>query len=207
MLHKVAFLGNDPLYVVDVGQVADPRMVAALDVPVLSRYLRPLAGNLLLGFGKQTPPSSLCGDGRFAWSQGLKPSLYGVGDPAQSRVLQDVATGRCASESPLPYDHHAPSVLAPPGAAPRYGLRLWEWLQPRPARRPGESRLKPLQQRWRCDRFRRGSGASSSTSPCDRETGDAPNPTAMSSSSHRAPTRAAPGPGDDVARWPQPRAW
>lgn len=118
-LYAVTFLGIDPLYVVDLAKADDPRIAGALVLPGFSEYLHPLAGNLLLGFGKQTLPATGPGDGRFAWYQGLKLSLFDVADPAQPRVLQEVEIGRRGSESPLLYDHHALSELAPVGAAPR----------------------------------------------------------------------------------------
>lgn len=121
-LYAVTFLGTDPLYVVDLAPAADPRIAGAVELPGYSEYLHPLPDGLLLGFGKDAVPAGERGDGRWAWYQGLKLTLFDVGDATRPRVQQEIAIGRRGSESPLLTDHHALAVLAPSGAPPRYAI-------------------------------------------------------------------------------------
>ncbi|HRQ64913.1 MAG TPA: beta-propeller domain-containing protein [Xanthomonadaceae bacterium] len=110
-LYAVTFLTIDPLYVIDLSDPTDPRIAGEVDLPGFSDYLHPLPGGLLLGFGHDaievTTPSGF----PFAWFQGLKLSLFDVSDPAQPRVLQELAFGRRGSESATLRHHHGFSIL------------------------------------------------------------------------------------------------
>ncbi|MBP8298264.1 MAG: beta-propeller domain-containing protein, partial [Burkholderiales bacterium] len=121
-LYAVTFLGIDPLYVVELAPAADPRIAGAVELPGYSEYLHPLPDGLLLGFGKDAVPATGSGDGRWAWYQGLKFTLFDVSDATRPRVQQEIAIGRRGSDSPLLSDHHALAVLAPQGAPPRYAI-------------------------------------------------------------------------------------
>lgn len=121
-LYAVTFLGIDPLYVVELAPAADPRIAGAVELPGYSEYLHPLPDGLLLGFGKDAVQAGERGDGRWAWYQGLKLTLFDVSDATRPRVQQEIAIGRRGSESPLLTDHHALAALAPAGAAPRYAI-------------------------------------------------------------------------------------
>lgn len=110
-LYAVTFLKIDPLYVVDLAQPADPRIVAALQVPGFSDYLHPLPNGLLLGFGKDAKPASTMGDAGFAWYQGLQVSLFDVRDAGKPRELQRLVIGKRGSDSALLRHHHAFSAL------------------------------------------------------------------------------------------------
>lgn len=110
-LYAVTFRLIDPLYVVDLSNSSDPRIVAALETPGFSEYLHPLPNGLLLGFGKDARPATSNGDGQAAWYQGLQLSLYDVADAGKPRELQKVFMGKRGSDSPLLRDHHAFSAL------------------------------------------------------------------------------------------------
>lgn len=110
-LYAVTFKKVDPLYVIDVANPSDPKVAGALEIPGFSEYLHPLPNGLLLGFGKDTMPSSTSGDGQFAWYQGLQLTLFDVSNAGNPRELQRVLIGKRGSDSPLLRDHHAFSSL------------------------------------------------------------------------------------------------
>lgn len=112
-LYAVTFKKVDPLYVIDVRDPTDPRILGALEIPGFSDYLHPLDNGLILGFGKDTKPSDTsAGDGgRFAWYQGLHLTLFDVSNPSAPRQVQRVLMGKRGSDSPLLYTHHAFSAL------------------------------------------------------------------------------------------------
>ena len=110
-LYAVTFKKVDPLYVVDLSDVSDPRIAGELQIPGFSDYLHPLANGLLLGFGKDARPSDSTGDGQFAWFQGLQLTLFDVADATQPREIQRVLIGKRGSDSALLRHHHAFSML------------------------------------------------------------------------------------------------
>lgn len=113
-LYAVTFKSIDPLYVVDLSDSRDPRIAGALEVPGFSDYLHPLPNGLLLGFGKDTRPADVAGDGQFAWYQGLQLSLFDVSQASRPREIQRVVMGKRGSESALLKNHHAFSMLSLP---------------------------------------------------------------------------------------------
>jgi uncharacterized secreted protein with C-terminal beta-propeller domain len=114
-LYAVTFKKIDPLYVIDLSNRSDPRIVGTLEIPGFSDYLHPLDNGLVLGFGKDTKPSDTSADGgQFAWYQGLHLTLFDVSNPSQPRQVQRVLMGKRGSDSPLLYTHHAFSALARP---------------------------------------------------------------------------------------------
>jgi uncharacterized secreted protein with C-terminal beta-propeller domain len=110
-LYAVTFKKVDPLYIVDLVDVSDPRITGALEIPGFSDYLHPLPNGLLLGFGKDTVPAVSLGDGQFAWYQGLLLSLYDVSNAGAPREVQRVVMGKRGSDSALLRSHHAFSSL------------------------------------------------------------------------------------------------
>jgi uncharacterized secreted protein with C-terminal beta-propeller domain len=111
-LYAVTFKKVDPLYVVDLSNVADPKIAGAVELPGFSDYLHPLPDGLLLGFGKDSVPADTTGDAQFAWYQGLQLTLFDVSNASQPREVQRVIYGKRGSDSPLLRDHHALSMLA-----------------------------------------------------------------------------------------------
>jgi hypothetical protein len=110
-LYAVTFKKIDPLYVVDLADIADPKIAGAVELPGFSDYLHPLPDELLLGFGKDALPADTTGDAQFAWYQGLQLALFDVSNADQPRELQRVVFGKRGSDSPLLRDHHAFSIL------------------------------------------------------------------------------------------------
>ena len=81
-LHSVRFIGDkcylvtfkktDPLFVIDLSQPTNPKVLGSLKIPGYSDYLHPYDESHIIGVGKETVEAS---EGDFAWYQGLKLSL------------------------------------------------------------------------------------------------------------------------------------
>jgi uncharacterized secreted protein with C-terminal beta-propeller domain len=111
-LHSVRFMGEkvylvtfkmvDPLFVIDVSQPTNPKVLGELKIPGYSEYLHPYDETHLIGVGKETVESE---QGDFAWYQGLKLSLFdvsNVNNPAQlaKYVIGDRGTDSLALTEP-----------------------------------------------------------------------------------------------------------
>ena len=111
--YLVTFRVVDPLYVLDLSNSEDPFIAGELKIEGYSDYLHPVNENLLLGIGKDAIPdeSSIFGDGRGAWYQGVKLSLIDVTDPANPKEADKLIIGKRGTETPALYDHHAISSM------------------------------------------------------------------------------------------------
>ena len=93
----------DPLFVVDLSNTADPRIVGELEVPGFSEYLHPLPNGLMLGFGRFVDTNGA--------NKGLQLSLYDVRDAGKPVEKQRVILGNAGSDSALLRDHHGMAAL------------------------------------------------------------------------------------------------
>jgi len=111
--YLVTFRVTDPLYVIDLGNPADPRIAGELQIPGYSDYLHPIGEAWLLGVGKDAvaDTTSSSGDGRGAWYQGVKVALFNVADPSQPREVNSIVIGKRGTQSAALFDHHAFSFL------------------------------------------------------------------------------------------------
>jgi len=93
-LYLVTFRQIDPLFVVDLRDPTNPRIVGELEMPGFSSYLHPVDATHVLGIGSE--------------SNNIKVSLYDVTDPTapveQSKYVLD---GYVYSSSDAQYDHRA----------------------------------------------------------------------------------------------------
>ncbi len=111
-LHSVRFMGDkvylvtfkkvDPLFVIDVSQPANPKVLGQLKIPGYSDYLHPYDEQHLIGVGKETVEAD---QGDFAFYQGLKLSLFdvsNVNNPVQlaKYVIGDRGTDSLALSEP-----------------------------------------------------------------------------------------------------------
>jgi hypothetical protein len=96
--YLVTFRQIDPLYVLDLVDPADPRLVGSLEVAGYSDQLFPMAGELLLGVGREVNAA-----GRVA---ALKLALIDVRDPAHPTELQSLVLGGAGSASALDSSRH-----------------------------------------------------------------------------------------------------
>ncbi len=111
--YLVTFRLTDPLYVLDLSDPRDPFVAGELKLTGYSDYLHPVSANLVLGIGKEAIADSRAGDGRGAWYQGLKLSLFDVADPAAPKLADSLVIGQRGSDSDLLRDHHALAWLPP----------------------------------------------------------------------------------------------
>jgi uncharacterized secreted protein with C-terminal beta-propeller domain len=117
-LYLVTFRVTDPLYAIDLSDPGDPAIIGELSIPGYSDYLHPIGDDLLLGIGKDAVADSDGGDGRGAWYQGVKLSLFDISKPDQPSELQSVVIGKRGSDSTVLHDHHGFSFLSPDPSSP-----------------------------------------------------------------------------------------
>ncbi len=113
-LHAVRFMGDkcylvtyrttDPLFVIDLSQPSNPTVLGELKIPGYSDYLHPYDDTHLIGLGKDSVETE---DGNFAWYQGLKLSLFDVGDVNHPVQLANVSIGDRGTDSSALTDPHA----------------------------------------------------------------------------------------------------
>ncbi len=120
-IYSVRFMGNkayvvtfkkvDPLFVIDVGDPANPKILGQLKIPGYSDYLHPFDENHIIGFGKDAVEASedekVEWDQNFAWYQGMKVAMFDVTDVTNPTQLHQIVIGDRGTESPLLYDHKA----------------------------------------------------------------------------------------------------
>jgi uncharacterized secreted protein with C-terminal beta-propeller domain len=100
--YLVTFRNIDPLFVIDLSNPAEPTVLGQLKVTGYSGYLHPYDENLLIGIGKETIYDA---KEDFAWYQGIKISLFDVGDVSNPVEIAKYEIGDRGTESPILYDH------------------------------------------------------------------------------------------------------
>jgi len=94
--YVVTFRQVDPLYVIDLSEPDDPRMVGELKIPGYSTYLKPIGDDRVIGVGMSGTETGVI--------TGVQVSLFDVSDPAAPR---QVATADIAEWSEATWDPHA----------------------------------------------------------------------------------------------------
>lgn len=102
--YLVTFKKVDPLFVIDLEDPFNPKVLGELKIPGYSDYLHPYDENHLIGIGKDTIESEW---GDFAWFQGVKLSLFDVSDPNDPKEISTYVIGKRGTESPALHDHRA----------------------------------------------------------------------------------------------------
>lgn len=110
--YLVTFKKVDPLFVLDLKDPAEPKILGALKIPGYSDYLHPYDENYLIGFGKDTVEVShkdAAGRvvGSTAYYQGLKVALFDVTDVSNPKELFVEIIGDRGTESELLRNHRA----------------------------------------------------------------------------------------------------
>jgi len=100
----VTFRKVDPLFVIDVSDPEEPKVLGKLKIPGYSDYLHPYDENHLIGIGKETVPAE---EGDFSWYQGVKISLFDVSNVSAPKELDKFVIGDRGTETPVLYDHKA----------------------------------------------------------------------------------------------------
>ncbi|MHA6258889.1 beta-propeller domain-containing protein [Sporosarcina sp. CAU 1771] len=106
--YMVTFRETDPLFVIDVANPSEPKVLGELKIPGFSNYLHPLDENHLIGFGYETvaekDPNG--GEPRIL-TLGMKISLFDVSDFANPKEKDTEIIGGRGTYSPIQYDHKA----------------------------------------------------------------------------------------------------
>ncbi|MBI4044231.1 MAG: beta-propeller domain-containing protein [Candidatus Diapherotrites archaeon] len=109
--YMVTFKKVDPLFVIDVSEPTNPRVLGKLKIPGYSDYLHPFDETHLIGVGKETiEASSELVEGRgldFAWYQGLKMAIFDVSDVENPKELHKIVIGDRGTDSYALDDHKA----------------------------------------------------------------------------------------------------
>jgi len=100
--YVVTFLQQDPLYVIDLSDPADPFIAGQVEIPGFSTLLQPLGDDLLLGVGREN-------------NSDLKVELYDVQNPSEpqsiGKYVMSGSAGSSSSYSAAAWDHHALALL------------------------------------------------------------------------------------------------
>ncbi|MEM3047265.1 MAG: beta-propeller domain-containing protein [Candidatus Bathyarchaeia archaeon] len=102
--YLVTFKKVDPLFVLDLKQPADPKVLGKLKITGYSDYLHPYDENHIIGVGKETVAAE---EGDFAWYQGVKISLFDVSNVSSPIEIDKYEIGDRGTDSPLLRDHKA----------------------------------------------------------------------------------------------------
>jgi inhibitor of cysteine peptidase len=100
----VTFKKVDPLFVLDLSNPIDPRVLGKLKIPGYSDYLHPIDENHLIGLGKDAIASEY---GDFAWYQGIKMAIFDVSDVNNPIELHKTIIGDRGTDSYALRDHRA----------------------------------------------------------------------------------------------------
>lgn len=111
--YMVTFRSVDPLFVIDLKNPADPKILGYLKIPGYSDYLRPYDENHVIGFGKDTvevPQKDWQGKDTgttMAFYQGMKVALFDVSDVSHPVEKFVEKIGDRGTESELLQNHKA----------------------------------------------------------------------------------------------------
>ncbi len=101
--YMVTFRQTDPLFVIDLKEPANPKVLGKLKIPGFSNYLHPYDDNTLIGIGKETEESEWGG----VLTKGVKLSLFDVSDVTNPKEIDKHELGDRGSDSIALNDHKA----------------------------------------------------------------------------------------------------
>lgn len=102
--YLVTFKKVDPLFVLDLENPTNPKILGKLKIPGYSDYLHPYDENHLIGIGKSTVAAE---SGNFAWYQGIKIALFDVTDVNNPKQISKYIIGDRGTESLALKEHKA----------------------------------------------------------------------------------------------------
>jgi len=102
--YLVTFRKVDPLFVIDLKDSTNPRVLGQLKITGYSDYLHPYDETHVIGIGKETVAAE---EGNFAWYQGVKISLFDVSNVSKPKEIAKYEIGDRGTDSPILRDHHA----------------------------------------------------------------------------------------------------
>ncbi len=109
--YVVTFKKVDPLFVIDLEDQANPRVLGKLKIPGYSDYLHPIDETHILGIGKETVEANEeLKENRgldFAWYQGIKMAIFDVSDVENPVEMYKEIIGDRGTESEALHNHKA----------------------------------------------------------------------------------------------------
>ncbi|MBN2067339.1 MAG: beta-propeller domain-containing protein [Candidatus Diapherotrites archaeon] len=102
--YMVTFKKIDPLFVIDVSEPENPKVLGKLKIPGYSDYLHPIDEDHIIGVGKDTISSNY---DTFSWYQGIKMAIFDVSDVENPIEMHKIVIGDRGTESPALQDHKA----------------------------------------------------------------------------------------------------
>lgn len=108
-LYMVTFKNIDPLFVIDLADPKNPKILGKLKIPGYSDYLHPYDENHIIGFGKDAVEAKEEDGGRsnFAWYQGMKMAIFDVSNVEEPKEKFVEIIGDRGTESDLLWNHKA----------------------------------------------------------------------------------------------------
>lgn len=104
----VTFKQVDPLFVIDLANPEQPKILGELKIPGYSNYLHPLDENHLIGFGYETETRiDSYSKEPFMTTAGMKISLFDITDFKNPKEQDTVVIGDRGTYSNLQYNHKA----------------------------------------------------------------------------------------------------
>ncbi|RKJ43845.1 hypothetical protein D7X33_35085, partial [Butyricicoccus sp. 1XD8-22] len=102
----VTFKEVDPLFVIDLANPNDPKVLGELKIPGFSNYLHPLDENHLVGIGYETETMIDSYSKRpFTVTGGIKVSLFDITDFSNPKEQDTVVLGGRGTYSEVQYNH------------------------------------------------------------------------------------------------------
>jgi len=108
--YLVTFKSVDPLFVFDLTDPKNPKILGQLKIPGYSDYLQPYDENHLIGFGKDVDPAEAAKNQDYVYYtavKGFKMGLFDVTDPANPKEMFNEVIGDQGTYSELLYNHKA----------------------------------------------------------------------------------------------------
>ncbi len=102
--YLVTFRKVDPLFVIDLADPFNPKVLGKLKIPGYSDYLHPYDEDHIIGVGKETIAAE---SGDFSWYQGVKLSLFDVSDVTMPKEVSKLEIGDRGTDSYVLRDHKA----------------------------------------------------------------------------------------------------
>lgn len=102
--YVVTFKEIDPLFVIDLSNVNNPKILGELKIPGYSTYLHPYDDTHIIGFGYDTKTNS---SGTGIQNNGLKMSMFDITDLNNPKELFNVKIGNSNTTSELTDNHKA----------------------------------------------------------------------------------------------------
>lgn len=102
--YVVTFKEIDPLFVIDLSDVRNPKILGELKIPGYSTYLHPYDETHLIGFGYDTKPNY---SNTGIVNDGLKMSMFDITDFNNPKEMFTVKIGKQGTQSPLANNHKA----------------------------------------------------------------------------------------------------